>query len=351
MTGMRVERQGGEPAASGQALAPTSRARLNTGHGVLWQLERFALVGIIVVLAAVFWALRPGTFGTVANVQVILGSQASLSVIALGALIPLMAGHFDLSVGAVAGLSGIACAAAMARLHQSLAVAIVLALAISVACGAVNGFVITRLRVDSFIATVGSGTIIGGLVQAYTGGLSISNGISPALTSLGSTHPLGVPRSVVVAGIAVLAVWYLQAHTPLGRHLYALGSNPRAARLVGIRAEASIFTAFVMSAMLGGIAGIVELGVQGNANPQVGGVDYMLPALAAVFLGATVIEPGRYNAIGTVLGLIFVAVGVSGLTLLGVNSWVQSVFNGAALIVAVAASAALRHRRTGSAPV
>jgi len=348
----RRPRPGGSPGAS-SAIAPArgSRSRLHAGGGCLWQVERFALVGIIAVLVTTFCILRPATFATTANAQVILGSQASLAVVALGALIPLVAGHFDLSVGAVAGLSSVVAAAAMARFHQSLPIAIAVALLVALACGVVNGLVVTRLRVNSFIATVGSATVIGGLVQAYTHGLSISNGVSPALTSLGTAHLFGLPRSVTVAALATLAVWYLLAHTPLGRHLHALGSNTRAARLVGIRADASVFSAFVMSALLGGVAGVISLGVLGNANPQVGGVDYMLPALAAVFLGATVIEPGRYNAFGTILGLIFVAVGVSGLTLLGVNSWVQSVFNGVALVVAVAASAALLRHRSGAEPL
>jgi len=309
------------------------------------------LVALIGVLVATFCLLRPETFATAANAQVILGSQASLAIVALGALIPLVAGHFDLSVGAIAGLSSVVAAAAMARFHQSLPTAIAVALAVALLCGLLNGFVVTRLRVNSFIATVGSATVIGGLVQAYTHGLSISSDISPSLTSLGSAHLLGLPRSVTAAALATLAVWYLLAHTPFGRHLQALGSNARAARLVGIRADASVWLAFAASGVLGGAAGVVSLGVLGNANPQVGGVDYMLPALAAVFLGATVIEPGRYNAFGTILGLVFVAVGVSGLTLLGVDSWVQSVFNGVALVIAVAASSALLRHRRGAEPL
>lgn len=338
-----------EPARAAVRLA--TRTRLRSGRGWLWQAERFALIAIIAVLVVTFSILRPASFATTANLQVILGSQASLAVVALGALIPLVAGHFDLSVGAVAGLSSVTAATTMDRFHQPLAVAVATALVVAALLGMVNGAVVTRLRVNSFIATVGSATIIGGLVQAYTHGLSISSGISPSLTSLGSAKLFGVPRSVSAAAIATLVVWYLLAHTPLGRHLQALGSNPRAARLVGIRADASVFSAFVMSAVLGGAAGVISLGVLGNANPQVGGVDYMLPALAAVFLGATVIEPGRYNAFGTILGLIFVAVGVSGLTLLGVDAWVQSVFNGVALIVAVAASAALLRHRSGAEPL
>lgn len=335
-------------------LDPRSQAVRSHGLGApgwLWQVERFALVILVLVQVAVFTGLRPASFATLANFQVVIGSQASVALIALGAIVPLVAGHFDLSVGSITGLTSMVAAAVMSRFGGSLLVAIVLALAFGAACGVFNGIAVTKFRVNSFITTIGSATVITGLIQAYTHGLSISSNISPSLTSLGTSDELGIPRSVYVTAAATLLVWYFLQHTPTGRNLHALGSNPRSARLVGIRTDMAVFVAFVISGVLGGAAGIVTLGVIGSANPSISGVDYMLPALAAVLLGATCIVPGVYNVLGTIVGLLFVAVGVSGLTLLGVAPWVESVFDGAALIIAVAASSALVRHRRGSEPV
>lgn len=336
--------------ASSDPASPPAR-RGGARRSWPYQVERFALVLILAALIVVFSTLRGSTFATVANVQVIVGSQSTLALIALAALVPLVANQYDLSVGSIAGLSSVVAATSMSRFHHSLFVAIVVALAFGVVCGLVNALVVTSLRVNSFVATVGMATILDGVIQAYTKGIGISSGISPTLTSLGTERIAGIPRSVFVAAAATLAVWYALEHTPFGRHLRAMGSSPKAARLVGIRTDAETAMAYVVSALLASAGGIVSLGVLGGANPSVGGVDYMLPALAAVFLGATAFTPGSYNALGTMVGLIFVAVGVSGLTLLGVSAWVQSVFNGAALIVAVATSAALLRRRRGAEPV
>jgi ribose transport system permease protein len=314
----------------------------------MWQVERYALVILVLVQVAIFAALRPASFASVANLQAIIGSQASIALVALGALVPLVAGQFDLSVGSVTGLTSMTAATVMSRFGGSLLLAVVIALLVGALCGVVNGFVITKLKVNAFITTIGTATVIAGLIQAYTDGISISSNISPTLTSLGSARLLGIPKPAYITAAATLLVWYFLSQTPMGRNLHALGSNPRAARLVGIRADRGVFLSFVISGLLGAVAGIVTLGVIGSADPSIGGVDFMLPALAAVFLGATCIVPGVYNALGSIIGLLFVAVGVSGLTLLGVQSWIESVFDGAALIIAVAVSSALVRRRRGS---
>jgi ribose transport system permease protein len=142
----------------------------------------------------------------------------------------------------------------------------------------------------------------------------------------------GHPEDVLV-GVALVA-WYVLEHTPPGRNLYAVGVSPRAAELVGIPVPRYTFVSFVAAGFFAGIGGVLMVAVNGGANPLIG-PDLMLPAIAAVFLGATAIKPGRYNVAGTFVAVYFVAVSVNGLTLLGADTWVSDLFNGAALLIAV----------------
>ncbi len=307
-------------------------------------------LGLPVLLAAiiVFFSVFPASsraFFSVANLTVVLANQSVIVLVAVALMLPLIAGHFDFSVGATTVLAAVVCAGANVRLGLPLAVSVLLALLVGVAVGLVNGILVARFGLNSFVSTLGAATLIGGLVQWYTGGLAII-GIDPALLQFGSRQWFGVPRVLFVVVIVAVAAWYLLGHTPFGRSLYAIGSNARAADLVGLPRTRYTLVAFALSGLLAGIAGVVLTARTGGANPDAG--TYLIfPALAAVFLGATAIIPGRFNVLGTVIGVLFVAVSVSGLTLAGAENWVDAVFNGAALIIAVFVSSVLRRRRAG----
>ena len=137
-----------------------------------------------------------------------------------------------------------------------------------------------------------------------------------------------------LAFVLVIALWYVYEHTPLGRALFFVGEGREAARLVGLRVDRLRFGAFVASGVISAGAGIVTAGQLGAADPSVG-PSFLLPAYAAAFLGATTIKPGRFNAWGTVVALYLLVTGVTGLELLGSSSWVQEMFNGVALLIAV----------------
>ena len=199
---------------------------------------------------------------------------------------------------------------------------------------------------NSFVTTLASATLLGGLIQWYTDGQALANNISPTLTAFGSSTWLGVPRPVYVVGILVLACWYALTHTPFGRSLYAIGDNPRAARLVGMPNARYTLTAFITSGTLAGIAGVILTARTAGATAD-NGTTMLFPALAAVFLGATAIQPGRFNVWGTVVGVTLVAVSVSGLTLAGASNWVNPVFNGLALALAVGISSYLSRQTKG----
>jgi ribose transport system permease protein len=216
--------------------------------------------------------------------------------------------------------------------------------AFGVAVGAANGLLVSRLQINSFVSTLGAATLLGGLIQWHTGGQTVTAGIDPALIEFGSGAWLGVPRVVYVVTVAVLAAWYVLAQTPYGRCLYAIGSNPRAARLVGIPVRRYVLLAFAAAGALAGLAGVLQTARTGGATADPG-TSLLFPALAAAFLGATAIRPGQFNVVGTVIGVLFVAVSVSGLTLAGASDWVNPVFNGAALLVAVVLSSLLGRQR------
>lgn len=309
--------------------------------------ERLGLP-ILLALIVVFFSVFPASsraFFSVANLTIVLANQSVIMLVAIALMFPLIAGHFDFSVGAMTVLAAVVCAGTNVRLGLPLAVSILLAIAVALVVGLINGILVARFGLNSFVSTLGAATLIGGLIQWYTGGQAIV-GIDPALLQFGSRQWFGVPRVVFVVVIVAVAAWYILGHTPFGRALYAIGSNPRSADLVGLpRMRYTLFT-FAMSGLLAGIAGVVLTARTGGANPDAG--TYLIfPALAAVFLGATAIIPGRFNIIGTVVGVLFVAVSVSGLTLAGAQNWVDAVFNGAALIIAVFVSSFLRKRRAG----
>jgi ribose transport system permease protein len=311
--------------------------------------ERYGLLLLFVLMFLIFanfWD-RPGTFRSVANLQSVLGTYAVPGVLALAAIVPLVCGQFDLTIGSVAGLTALSTAAVLTRYDGPLWVAVLLALLIGVIVGAVNGYLVAYVGVNPFITTLGMASVVTGLITLYTNGATIIIS-DPTLISLGSASVLGVPKILFALAVISVIVYYLLGHTPFGRYLHAIGSNPTAARLVGLDVRRLVMISFVLSGTLAAIAGVLLVARNGNANPQVGGQILTLPALAAAFLGATAIRPGRFNVLGTLLAVFFVAFALSGLNLNDVSQWITDFFTGAALVAAVALSTLIGRRRAGA---
>jgi ribose transport system permease protein len=308
--------------------------------------ERGALP-LLLVAEFLFFSLN-GTSGSVftseANIRNILGNQAVTGLVALAMVVPLVAGYFDLSVAAVTGVANVAVAATLGTHGWPVAAAVVFAIALGVFIGFVNGFLVAGLRLNGFVVTLGTYTLLLGLIQLYTKGALITAGIPASFGSWGSNTWLSVPRPFLLLLAVALLVWYVLRHTPYGRYLEGIGSNESAARLVGIRVDRVVWISFMISGALAAAAGALQTSRAGGADPQTGPA-FLFPALAAVFLGATTIRPGRYNVWGTLVGVYFVAISVSGLTLLGADVWVSPVFNGASLVVAVAISTLIARGR------
>jgi ribose transport system permease protein len=314
-------------------------------------LERSGLILLLVVVIIVFGFLRPETFATAANWRSIANTQPVLAVAAMALIVPLIAGRFDVSVGANLGLCAIATAAAMSRYGLPLEVAIVIGVGIGALIGLFNGYIVAYLGVNSIIGTLGVSTILGGLVNGYTGGIPISDKLSPLLTNISIQTVAGVPVLFILMIVIGAATWFLLTQTPYGRYLAAVGANIESARLTGIRVKWVVLRSFVIAGALAGIAGILEIGAQGNAGPDLIGITFILPALAAAFLGATTWRPGHYSVQGTIIALFFLGTTISGLELVGTEPWITDVFNGAAVVLAIAMSAQLRRRRTGAVEI
>jgi ribose transport system permease protein len=279
--------------------------------------------------------LEPDTFLTSANLQSILGSQAVLVVVTLGLLFPLSAGDYDLSVASTLTLAAMIVALLNARHGWPVAPAILVALAAGLLVGAVNGALVTLLELESLVVTLGSGTFVSGV----TLGISDSNtigGISDGLVDPVIVWDLlGIPLSFFYALVLCAVVWLVFDHAPAGRRLLFTGRGRDVARLSGVRIRHVRFGALVTSGGIAALAGVLYAGTTGSADPS-SGATFLLPAFAAAFLGATSIAPGRFNAWGALIAAYFLATGVTGLQLIGVESFVQDLFYGAALIVAIA---------------
>lgn len=331
----------------GEAPPPTQPAWRDRLLGLT---QRYALLALFVVVLLFFslWSPTSDTFPTAANIRNVLGNQAVIGILSIAIVIPLVCGEFDFSVGPIAGISQALTAGLMSRAGLPLPVAVGAAILVGVFIGLCNGNTIARIGVNSLIVTLGVSAVLMGIVQWYTHGQSIITGLSPTLIELGSGEWLGVPRTVYFLAVVALGVHYLLEHTPYGRYLHSIGSNAEAARLVGLPVERLVLTAFVLSGTLAAFAGVLLVARNGSGNPQVGTVSDTLQALSAAYLGATAIKPGRFNVGGTLIAILFLAFSVTGLSLAGVANWINDVFNGAALFVAVLVSTVIGRRRAGT---
>ena len=307
-------------------------------------IERYGLVLAWLVIIAGFGVLRPHTFLTVANLSAVLGSQAVIAVLSLGVLLPMTTGDFDLSIASVLTLSAMLTAILNVNLHLPIGLAVGAALLGGAGIGLFNGLLTTTLGINSFIVTLGSGTFANGVVLWISNSDTIS-GVSPALVnSVVAYRLLGIPLEFYY-GLALCGlIWYLFEYTRAGRLLLFVGRGRSVARLSGIRVERVRVLALTGSGFIAALAGVLYLGTTGAADPT-SGTQLLLPAFAAAFLGATVIHPGRFNPIGTLVAVYFLVTGITGLQMLGVQSYVQDLFYGGALVLAVSLSQLARRRQ------
>ncbi len=309
---------------------------------------RYFLVIAFFALIALFSVLKPDSFLTINNFSGLFVNQIVVVYAAVGLIAPLIVGELDLSVGYLVGFGQALCVALMTLAGLPVVVAIVLTLAACLALGFVNALLVLKFEINSLIATLALGNVLYGIVLWFTGGTILFQNVPPAFLAISGGTLFGVPLPIwygaALVGIVELVLQFL----PVGRRMYAIGGNRRAALLTGIPVTGIIMAAFGASALLCGLGGIIIASRLGSAQPELG-PSFLMPAFASAFLGATTIRPGRFNALGTAVAVYTVAVIVAGLQQLGVPFWAENIVYGVALAGGVGLSRRLTRLREAQA--
>lgn len=310
----------------------------------LRMIEASVLPTALVLVYLAFSFAEPNRYPTIANLATMLASQAVLVLVTLALMLPLTAGDYDLSVGAVVGMSAMIIALLNVQEGWNVWLAVLVAVVAGGVVGGLNSFFVVVVGIDSLIVTLGMAT----LVQGMTLWISNSNTVSGVSQSL--VNPvildrfLHIPLEFYYALVLAIVMWYVFEYTPVGRRLLITGRGPVVARLTGIRVARFRGGSLILSGFICAIAGALYAGTSGAAAPT-GGQEFLLPAFAAAFLGSTTIYTGRFNPIGSLLSVYFLVFGVTGLEFLGAPDFVQDFFYGAALIIAVTFSHVVRRRQ------
>jgi ribose transport system permease protein len=300
-----------------------------------WKLGPQYISGVYLWLLFIvtFGIWVPNLFLTMDTVHSVASSQAISAMLALALLIPLVAGLYDLSVGAVINFSTILVVELQTKWHHGMWFSIIVAILACSAIGAISGFIVVKLKVNSFVVTLGMATI----TSAFQLMASDQSQPLPPLNNTWNnlTQWTVGGFQIVVLYLVVLGfiIWWALDHTPIGRYLYAIGGSPEAARLSGVAVGRWSWLSLIASATIAGIAGVFYASLSGPSLTY--GQSLLLPAFAAVFLGSTQFTPGRSNVWGTLLAVYVLATGVQGLQFVTGVLWLNDMFNGVALIAAV----------------
>ena len=324
------------PGIESNAVEPTKDEL--RGLGTVQKLARLAptygLVILMFGLILVFSVLLPNTFPTLLNLRSSLSDKAIIALLSLAAMIPMVSGRIDLTVGYGIVLWHILAISLQTVFGLPWPVAVVIVLMLGVITGALNGLLVEVARIDSFIATLGTGTILYALALWHTGGRQMVGQLPDAFYAINGTFVFGLPITAFYVLAITLILWVVLDYTPIGRYLYAIGANQRAAELNGIPTRKFVIGAFVTSGALTALAGVLLASKLRIGQASVG-LEFLLPALVGAFLGSTTIKPGRVNVWGTIVGVMILAVGISGIQQFGGSFWVEPLFNGTTLLIAI----------------
>jgi ribose transport system permease protein len=308
--------------------------------------SRYAVIGVWAVLIVVYAIAKPGVFMTTASFESIFNGQYALVFMTMALLCTIIVGEFvDLSVPSVFGFAATILSVLVANAHWGLWPAAIVAVLGALACGVVNGLLVVVAGVNTIVVTLGMGTLLTGIA------LWMSDLNTVVLPSAGGFAKIailpvgGLYISFCYGAALALAFAYLLGFTPLGRHMRFVGASREVSRLSGVRVSRIRFGSFVAASALSGIGAVVTVAALGSYNATTSD-SYLLPVFASVFLGTAVIQPGRFNPVGTWIGIYFLTTGITGLEELGLQTWVSDVFYGGVLVVAVTIATLLRRRST-----
>lgn len=298
--------------------------------------KNISAVYIFLAIFVIFAIWTPTSFLSASVWRTLLDAQAVTALAALAVLIPLVTGAFNLAVGAEVGVAGILVAWLLAHAGLSVPVAIAATLAAGALVGLVSGLLITGAKIDSFIATLGMSSVLLASMAWISDSQQIL-GLGEAFSKIAVTQIAGITLPVYLLVVVALLAWYVLERTPVGRRMYAAGYNPEGARLAGVNTVRLQIGSLMAGGVVAATAGILITSRINTGDPTVG-PGLLLPALSAVFLGSTQFRGGRFNVWGTVLAVYVLAVGIKGLQLVGAPIWINELFNGVALLLAVGLS-------------
>ena len=326
-----------------------TRPRVSTGERIRDALSVRKVGGIYVLLLIIiyFSITVSDTFPQWDTVRQILNGNAVSAMVALALVVPMSAGVFDISVAYTMSLSGVVAAWLVVHTGLPLGIVIVLGVLTGTAVGIINGIVVVLMRIDSLIATLATGSLIQALITMVTHDNTISDAkLSGGFSQIAQKSVQGLTLPILFALLMALGIWYMQQKTATGRRLYAVGFNRDATRLAGISTEKLRFATLITSGTLAGFTGVVLASSIGSGAPTAG-TPYLLTAFAAVFLGATQLKEGRFNAWGTIIAVLLLGTGTTGLGLAGAEAWARSMFTGIVLIAALFVTG-LQRRQVGA---
>ena len=301
-------------------------------------LQSYGTVLALAVIVAAFSLIRPDKFCTLTNFINITRQISLLVMISLGTTLVMSVNEFDLSVGSMASLGGII-AALLAVKGLPMAVCFFVPVVVSFFIGLLNGWVVARFRVLSFITTLGMSTVLSGVIYRLSGGATVFEGIPKAFSVPGTAKLGDIPVLSILMVVFVALFFFLLEHTTLGRKFYAIGGNEETAKIAGIRVRKYKTIAFALCAVMACVTGMLIASRVGSANTTAGD-GYFLQSYAAVFIGCTVSRKGIPNAVGTLVGAAILGILANGLTILQMPSYMQNIITGGIIILAVIAQKA-----------
>jgi ribose transport system permease protein len=304
-------------------------------------LETYGIIIVVIVMMVVLAAIRPDVFLSAQNLTNILKQNASLALLALGMLVVIITAGIDLSVGSTMGLSMVTIAIA-SKAGVPWQLCLLIGPAVGLAVGWVNGVGLTWLHLPHpFIMTLGTLNIARGLTFLISNGAPIS-GLQPEVRFLGQAYfdfgfmapPAGLPASLIVVAVCAVALWFFLTRTSMGRHIYAIGSNPHAARVSGINVDGVLVVVYMICGFFAGLAGLLLAGRTDSGFPNAG-IGIELDAIAAVIIGGASFFGGRGTVLGVLAGVLIMGILRNGLNINNVSAFWQQILIGLVIIVAV----------------
>lgn len=303
---------------------------------------RNPLAGVFVALVAIFVvsSLISPYFLSGYNMSVIARGLAFVGLVTIAQSSLMILGELDLSLGTIGGLCGVVAGMLMVQAGLPWPVALLLALGLGMALGFVNGFLVTRLGLHSLVLTIGTAGIYGGAILVLTKGVAIT-GIPQGVQFLGRGDVLGVPVPFVIMLVVLAVALFLTLKTPMGRYMYAIGNNPAAARMLGIRVDRIRLLVFTFAGMLSALAGLLMVARLGTAQPSIGQT-WVLAPIAASVIGGVATTGGVGSPLGAIFGAGIIAIIENIIVLFGVSPYWQGVVSGVIVVLAISFDALSR---------